>query len=264
MGRTMNRLFRVMVFLCIGVSLFIWGAPTGAQSADSTVFLDSNTPFVLRLGGDGHASTAVFDGLAGQVVTVAAQSVEAGALDTVLELVTSEDERLAYSDDWAGGREGVIVPAGLPSDLAPTDAAVVRVALPADGRYTVRVNTFNGEGTGEVRVWLAVDVPDVLTVGEAQSPVLRAAEVRYFTLELAADQTVTLTLAHPRGRLDPLLTVSAADGDILAENDDHGTPDPALNLFDSRLTFTAPADGVYTVAVREFLGRAGVFTLRAE
>lgn len=251
---------RLMV---MGVCLLGMCAVVAAQPDDTETVAQvlPDAPLTLGLAGDGRFAEAVFDGTAGQVVTLAAQADDPAALDLVLELVAPDGERVAYNDDWAGGRE-VRVPDGL-NDPAPSDSALIRLILPETGAYRARVNTFNGEGVGTLALRLTVESVPTLALGGTAIVGLHRAEIRPIDLALAAGQTVTLTLRDPRGWRDPYLVVLDPTGQPVAVNDDHATPDLALSLFDSRLTLTAPTDGVYRVLVREFLGRTGDLTLDA-
>ncbi len=242
--------------------LVLMGVPTWAQT-DSTVFLQSDTPVILRLAGNGQPAEAFFEGEAGQIITVVAQAADASAIDPVLEWVSPEGERSAYNDDWAGERTDLTAPDGFES-LAASDSALIRLVLTQTGTYSARVNTFNGEGVGEVSLTVSVEPIRTLMMGQPYSVGLHRAEVAGLALELSAGQTVTLTAHDPSGRLDSLLEVISPDGQIGASNDDHGTEDIHLNRFDSRLTFTAVAAETYTVRVRDFLGRAGVMTVTVD
>lgn len=70
--------------------------------------------------------------------------------------------------------------------------------------------------------------------------------------------TVTVTATGANNTLDPLVALYGADGTQLAFNDDS----EGLN---SRLEFTIPVDGTYTIAVSSFMGGSGgQFTLRVQ
>ncbi len=82
------------------------------------------------------------------------------------------------------------------------------------------------------------------------------------SLRFAASKGERLTFAvHARdlrSPLDSVLYVRDAQGKQLAANDDSGQPD-------SRVRFTAPADGDYVLAIRDQLGRGGpTFFYRVE
>ncbi len=73
-----------------------------------------------------------------QTVTITASALtddfEGNPLDPVVEVVDSENNRLAYDDDDGD---------------AERDAAITGLTLPA-GDYTIRVNAFNGFQRGEI------------------------------------------------------------------------------------------------------------------
>ncbi len=217
--------------------LLILFVPALAQG-DSTISLNSNRTAVLRLAGDGAYATAAYDSDGGDVVSVTADS--GGALDTVMELVGPDGRTIAYAD----------APDTDPSML-------VRIALDEAGTYTIRVNTFNGEGSGDVMVTLTVQVPFALTPDAPTVWVpLGVGDVGVVTLDgFDSADAMTITVRDPRGLLDPRVAVRDGDGTLMAENDDHGTADVTLNRFDARLT-AAPTGGA-TLAITDFLGRAG-------
>lgn len=80
-----------------------------------------------------------------------------------------------------------------------------------------------------------------------------------------AGDVVTLTLsARPTGSFDTVLSLfDASSTQPIARNDDHGSNDPSLARFDSRIqSFTLPTTGVYTVEATSFAGAgAGEFRL---
>lgn len=248
--------------ILIFAAIFTVYARPSAQP-DSTVFLDSNTPVILRLTGHGQPAEAVFEGEQGQIITLVAQAVDPTTVDLVLEIVIPSGERLAYNDSWLGEGTNLTPPIGFES-LAVSDAVLSRLILPDSGTYTVRLNTFNGEGVGDATLTLMIEPVGALILGEVYPLGLHRAEIGTVTLALSAGEKVSMTALAQRGRLDPWLELTNPAGEILAANDDHGTTDLSLNVFDSRLTFTAETDGIYTVRVREFLGRAGTIHLLAE
>jgi len=248
---------RLVLILWLILSVCV---PSRAQ-VDSTVFLESNTPVVLRLAGNGQPVEAFFAGEAGQIVTIIAQAADPAALDLVLEWVSPTGERAAYNDDWAGERtEDFSIPDGFES-LAASDSALIRLILHETGTYSARVNTFNGEGVGDFSLTVSLEPSRAGVMGESTRIGLHRAEIAALSLELSAGQTVTVTSHDPRGRLDNVLDILSPDGERVASNDDHHSDDVTLNRFDSRLTFTATAAGTYVIQVRDFLGRAGVVTV---
>lgn len=89
-----------------------------------------------------------------QQVTITAQALTddgaGNSLDVILEILNADLEQIAYNDD--GGRTAEV------ADLAPTDALLSNVWL-EPGRYTVRINAFNGFQRGQIEVTLTVNTP---------------------------------------------------------------------------------------------------------
>jgi len=62
--------------------------------------------------------------------------------------------------------------------------------------------------------------------------------------------------------LDPRLLLVDSQLNLLAENDDHASDDPALDRFDSKIEdFVAPSAGTYNLLVSDFAGAEGAFQL---
>lgn len=210
--------------------------------ADSTIFLESNLAAVLRLTGDGTFAAAYYDSSGGETVTIRAESA-GEPLDLVLELLGADGQTIAYVD--------------APELSAPV---ISRERLESAGRYTVRVNTFNGEGIGDVHVTLTIEPPYVLT---PDAPSLRVALGANDAAQVSLDgfdlsQPLTISVSDPTGQLDAQLAIIDA-GTVLATNDDHTSTDPSLNRFDAQLTTTLPDGAV--LQITDFLGRTGWFTV---
>ena len=223
-----------------------------AQS-DSITMLEANTPVTIRL--DGAApSILAYDGQAGETISISAQALD--DIDTVIELLKPDDHRLAYNDDHEGDF----------GDLDSTDSAIFRVALPETGRYTLRVNSFNGVQTGDVAITL-VSWESIAEIIEAEDGMMRLRlnlgpdAVYTHTVAVETDNRITITANDPLGRRDLLVILRDGDGTILAQNDDHDTRDLTLDIFDAHIDYVADADGDLSIELREFLGRAGMIEL---
>lgn len=200
--------------------------------------------------GDGRFAELTFEARAGDVVTITACAEN---LDLVVDILDINGNRLAYNDDWAGGHDVESDDPAL-AGLNATDAAVVRLPIPVDGELTVRVNTFNGEGAGDVSVAVRLADPVELTIGETlwvpiplagSTPVALAVEGGSFTV----------TVSDPSGRLDPVARVLDASGAVVAANDDHDGLRPDLNRFDAAVGVRQA--GQFELQIAEFMGRAG-------
>jgi hypothetical protein len=169
----------------------------------------------------------------------------------VLEILTPGLQRLAYNDD------------AMLDGLNPLDAALVRLPLPEAGQYTIRVNSFNGASIGEVEVLLMVVEPLATeTADDTIRVTLHENSVYTYPLEVTAGEAYTITALDPKGVLDAVLSMRDTQGNQIAHNDDHRSGELTLNIFDAKLTFTAPSDGKVTLELREFLGRGGTFEIR--
>lgn len=84
----------------------------------------------------------------------------------------------------------------------------------------------------------------VATAGERDEYVLPGTKGQKLRFKIAARQFHSL--------LDPVLTITAADGKVLSEADDRSRTDP-----DGETTVTVPADGPLTVAVTDRYGDGG-------
>ncbi|MCU0495934.1 MAG: hypothetical protein MUF87_01130 [Anaerolineae bacterium] len=233
-----ERAIKLLVFLTILVLAF---------GRESPIVITPNVPLTLRL--DGVAPSILsYDAPNAETISITVRALD--PIDPVLEILTPNDHRLAYNDDSLGQVDG----------LSFSDAAVTRLALPAAGRYQIRVNSFNGVSVGQVEVILTT--PSAFDVTESDDARLIQLPpdhpVRYLVDAQSGDQ-ITFTAYAPG--LDPIVRLYDLNGTMIAVNDDHGSTDTTLNTLDARLTVTIPASGQYTLEVADFLGRAGPIRL---
>jgi hypothetical protein len=172
---------------------------------------------------------------AGELVTLTTSS--AAGFDTVLVLLGLDGKPIAENDDRA--------PGVLSSQI---------IHMPqATGTYTAIVSGFGGaEGSFELSVDQGLDVglsdegrvleEDVVALDENQTSA-------QYEFDLAADDILVATTYALTESLDTILNLSAADGEVLTQNDDSG--DGSLN---SQLVFQAVEAGRYTVEVSSFSG----------
>ncbi len=134
--------------------------------------------------------------------------------------------------------------------LALALAALLTIALPAGARPTGDIAQV-GSSTGTT-----VSVTGSITRDNAVS--------RYAFIGIEGDVITLTATAQPTGSFDPVLSLFVSNfAQPIARNDDHGTGDPALATFDSRIaSFTLPMTALYTVEVTSFAGlSAGTFRL---
>jgi hypothetical protein len=222
----------------------------------------------------------------GERITVTAVGTgQFATLDPTLEILNAAGVRLAYNDD-----QGDLDP-----NLPPFASVIRDLTLESGGAITIRVGTFNLSGAGQVQVTLTSGLQTAPTPIPAQSgasltaaaqtagtttsltgsaqpsggdlPALFTGEVPSGgnftgTLTLTAGEMVTVTVRALDRALDPVVDILDSGGTVLATNDDHGTSDAALGVFDSRISnFIAPSDGVYTIRIDGYGGSAGRFEL---
>lgn len=220
--------------------------------------LPYDEPFTVTLDGESPA-LLIFTGNAGQTVTITANRADDdNPLNDPVLVVVRNGFVLAYNH-----RHGTDSP-----ELAPEDAQIRDFLLPADGDYTLYVNTYGGIYAGDVTVTLTRFDAFFTTVEETDQRVTitgilppgRAYEG--YTFYVQAGEVITLTARDAGRTLDPVLTLLDADGQVITWNDDHAGHDLTLDAFDAQIwRFEVPADDVYTVRLSDFLGQSGAFML---
>jgi len=224
-----------------------------AQSDDEPLFIEANVPSVVRLN-DQAPVLLSYDSSGNEVITITARNISDGDIDTVIELLYPNGERLAYNDDYIGSTR----------DLTQSDSALVDIVIEEAGRYTIRVNSYGNIAMGEVEVLLVrvdqfqesieadSDTGFVITV---QLPAWMT-YVYYFDAEVG--DVYTITARDISNQLDPYLTLLDNDGGILVENDDHEMGDITLNVFDAQInSYIIPETGTYTIMLHDFIGNNG-------
>ncbi len=238
-------------------------APSPTTAAAPAQSLPPNAPvqFVLA---PGTAAEFIYSGARGDVITLSARSLDAAAgLDPVLELLDAGGVRLGFNDDLTASRPG----------FGALDAVLPNVKLPADGDYIVRVNSLDAGATGPVEL-LASTLNDTAPTPEpraatASYPIITVSESSVpangedcATVELLAGETLTAAVRALDPILDPSLRLYAQDGSQIAFNDDHGSSDPNLARFDSRISgVDVTTGGPHRLCVTGFAGSAGAYEL---
>jgi len=84
-----------------------------------------------------------------------------------------------------------------------------------------------------------------------------------YAFSAAAGDVITVTVASTEITFDPMLNVYMEDGTILAANDNHRPPDPALNPPDARLQqLELPETGEYVISVTGLNAIGGSFEMQ--
>ncbi|WP_203290675.1 PPC domain-containing protein [Maricaulis parjimensis] len=172
---------------------------------------------------------------AGSVITLSTDSIE--NFDTILTLIGPDGKPLAENDDRAPGNLQSLI--------------VQRVET--SGRYVVAVTGYGG-GTGEfeltVREGVEVGLSNSAQILSEDIVMLdRSATTLTRSVDLSEGDIFVASTFALTEEMDTVLSLSGADGTILAENDDRG--DGSLN---SQLVFLAEAAGRYSVEVGSYSG----------
>lgn len=93
--------------------------------------------------GVGEKAVWVFEGSAGDEVSISAEAFDNTQMDTYLEVYDPNGARLATNDDGGDG----------------ANALIEALELPVDGVYTIEVNSLNGEGDYTLRLFLTIVPP---------------------------------------------------------------------------------------------------------
>jgi len=228
--------------------------------AQESIDLGESVTFTLN----GETPTVfTYAAQAGDVITITVHSLHELAedeieavRDTVVYVTAPSGKRIAYNDNHHTERD----------DLLETDSVIEKLLLPVSGSYEIHVNTYGGIFVSEVE--LTVEAADLFEaeIDEENDQirieaVLPSVWAYSYTFDAQADETIRITARDLSHTLDPLVRVLDPDGELLTINDDHNSRDLTLDVLDSRLDFTAPTDGEYTVQVIDFLGREGRFEL---
>jgi hypothetical protein len=233
-----------------GIMLFIGIMGTMAQELS----LESDNPVTVVLGNSPVWLT--YAGTAGDTITITTlTAITDTAPDTTLEILTPDGYRLDYTDD-------VILSDG----TIKSDAILQNIALPIDGNYRIRVDSFNGVSEGQVEVIITqrsetyIEITsDDLTI--VQGDVIERESLHY-TLEVSAGTSLSIIVRDRSGILDPILYVYDANDTLMAFNDDHQSNDLSLDVLDARLVDLAiTEDTRLTIVVRDYLGRSGSIEL---
>lgn len=190
------------IVLVMVLGMLAWGSSVMAQTESNRIAYGS---FVAgEIADNGGINVWEFEGMAGDVVMIDLQS---DTFDPVLELFF-EDE-LIYSDDDSGYY---------------SNAYLITEPLEADGIYQVFVKSAFASDGGDYYLWLDGGQPSSVDSGLVPNTttlaVMSEENVDTWPLVLDADATLYLSVISPRQ--DLLVTVTTADGEPIAQDDDSG------------------------------------------
>lgn len=218
---------------------------------DITLQLDE--PITVTIGED--PAWLTYAGTAGEVITITTlTAITDTAPDTTLEILYPDGERLDYNDDTI-----------LPDGNLKGDALLQGVALPIDGDYRIRVDSFNGVSEGDVEVLLTHPDTALDVLSTEDLTIVRGAiaelDTLTYAIDVSADTRLTVTARDVSGTLDPILRIYA-DETLLSFNDDHTSGDLSLDVLDAQVSDLAvDADVSLDIVVSDYLGRSGTIEL---
>lgn len=190
-----------------------------------------------------------------QTITLTAQAIESeNTPDAVLWIVDSENHLLAFNDNLGENN----------------NPRIENLYLAQAGIYTIYVDSFNGVSEGEVEVLIEQSnrFNEQIVSDESGIQIIASLpehSLYTYEVELQADAVVMITAQDTSGVFDPYLRILDSENNALVANDDHNSADIDLDIFDARISnWIVPADGLYQIEVRDFLGRSGEFVLSIE
>ncbi|PJF23045.1 MAG: hypothetical protein CUN56_02885 [Phototrophicales bacterium] len=240
-----------MVAICCLFVLVGW------QSVPDTQYIRIGESQIITLNGE-TPSQVWFTASAGDVLTIILTSQDNDPLaNPVLAVQDANNQQLAYNNNHFTNDP----------DLRPTDAVIQALWIKADGEYRIIANTYGGIYAGDVVLTLMRDdLFDItITTSDTQTVItgdLPASTPYHYPFSARAGDVISVTLRDTSGTLDPILTLVDANGQVIAQNDDHAGDDLTLNVFDSKLhQVILPHTNEYTLIVRDFLGMSGTFEM---
>lgn len=190
----------------------------------------------------------IFEGQQGQRVEVEMVSQE---LDAYLILLSQGNDLLYQEDDDSAGNFNARLEATLP---ASGFYIIIANAYTGgqEGRYSLQLRGSQGQNEGSLEAPLTRPMPQPTYVLRQSGQLSQGDEVATdgslfdrYSFEGVAGQSITLALES--ADFDTYLVLMDASGQILAQNNN-----AEANSTNSRLTYTLPANGTYSVIVNGY------------
>lgn len=129
-------------------------------------------------------------------------------------------------------------------DTGNTLNATVRLEMQMATDITIEARSVQTSDTGSYQI-LVQDEGGISTrlleIGTPQTDTLNPTDVHIWQFEAEAGQTYVITMDNASGNIDPYITLKDANGNIVGSNDDKA------GSYNSLLTFTADASGLYSI-----------------
>lgn len=187
---------------------------------------------------DAPAQMFSFTAAAGDSVIIRLSSDD---FDSYLHLTDPNGTEIAYNDDGAGNLNSMIGP----------------LTLTEGGVYTINASSLSGNATGDFTLSLQTANLQPVTVGEAQTGELTAANgTAFFTFDAVAGDTISVSVSSD---IDTNVTVNDPYNYQVAFDEDGGKGN---NPEVSDLVLTS--EGTYTIVVASPFNETGSFELLVE
>lgn len=195
-----------------------------------------------------------FSANAGDMYTFTAIATS-GDFDPILRIYDNESGQFLVGNDDHGSTD---------LDLNYYDSRIQRYIFQESGDFVL---TLNGYSTTSGRFELTVEpVMSDAPLGNGSEEVVSNSITSngIFTYEFTAQagDIISLTARALTSNFDVSLVLISPDGELIADNDDHGTADANLSLRDAHINnFIITESGTYTVEVSGWRDSAGSFAL---
>jgi len=181
----------------------------------------------------------------GQYVTIQAEAIVAGDLDTYLELYDGDGAMLVEDDD---GGEG-------------TNSRVLDFRIDDSDTYYVHVSAYGGEGDYRLGLEIA-DEPSgggQIEYGEAVRAMMSGGGEHTWEFSGGEGDEISIAMNTVEGELDCYLELYSSDEELLTYDDDSGGSLNSLIEY-----YVLPADGLYRIVASDLSGESGEYELTLE
>jgi len=191
-----------------------------------------------------------FEAQEGQYVTIRLEAVDAGGLDTYLELYDEEGYAggtgpIAEDDDGGGG----------------TDSLITEFSIRETGAYYIHVSAYSGAGDYRLELTIS-DEPTsggVIEYGTPVEALLPGGGEHTWEFEGQEGEGIRVAMRAVSGGVDAYLQLYSPDDELLIYDDDSGADFGALIEY-----YVLPTSGRYRIVASNISGEPGEYELTLE
>lgn len=236
----------------------------GSAGDDTFIFTDGTG---YNIDGDGGSDTASFEERASAVTANLTTGEGSDTLVSVENLIGSAYNDILGGNDQAnhlvgqGGNDSIVAGAGddfVDGDFAP----VVQVGVGLGESYATLGATATNNSVANAydlsnsfSYLEDADIAASTAVAHSTVNVTANGSAGYYKVTLKAGETIAVDIDHTSDDFDSYLRLLLVDGGVVSElvaQDDSGNDPGSTSSLDSRLEFTAAADGIYYIAVSSY------------